>query len=58
MAHYLSLFDTLIFFFSQFLNDNFDYDELTALEQLSAYGLKNLMFDIAKVNILVVDMQV
>lgn len=34
--------------FSQFLNDNFDYDELTALEQLSAYGLKNFMFDVAK----------
>lgn len=36
---------------SQFLNDNFDYDEATALEQLSAYGLKSLMFDVAKVNI-------
>ena len=36
---------------SQFLNDNFDYDEVTALEQLSAYGLKSLMFDVAKVNI-------
>jgi len=34
---------------SQFLNDNFDYDEVTALEQLSAYGLKSLMFDVAKV---------
>ncbi|KAL9959343.1 hypothetical protein ACROYT_G032657 [Oculina patagonica] len=34
--------------FSQFLNDNFDYDEMTALEQLSAYGLKSLMFDVAK----------
>lgn len=33
---------------SQFLNDNFDYDEVTALEQLSAYGLKSLMFDVAK----------
>ena len=41
----------LIFFiiFSQFLNDNFDYDESTALEQLSAFGLKNFMFDVAKV---------
>ena len=37
---------------SQFLNDNFDYDEVTALEQLSAYGLKSLMFDVAKVNII------
>ena len=35
---------------SQFLNDNFDYDEMTALEQLSVYGLKSLMFDVAKVN--------
>lgn len=25
-----------------------DYDELTALDQLSAYGLKNFMFDVAK----------
>ena len=41
-----------MFAFSQFLNDNFDYDELTALEQLSAYGLKSLMFDVAKVRIL------
>ena len=38
-----------IFFFSQFLNDNFDYDEGTALEQLSTYGLKSFMFDVAKV---------
>ena len=37
---------------SQFLNDNFDYDEETALEQLSAYGLKSFMFDVAKVNII------
>lgn len=37
---------------SQFLNDNFDYDEVTALEQLSEYGLKSLMFDVAKVDIL------
>ena len=42
LHHYVS--------FSQFLNDNFDYDELTALEQLSAYGLKNFMFDVAKVS--------
>ena len=35
--------------FSQFLNDNFDYDESTALEQLSAFGLKSFMFDVAKV---------
>ncbi|XP_074613691.1 uncharacterized protein LOC141873555 isoform X3 [Acropora palmata] len=34
--------------FSQFLNDNFDYDEVTALEQLAAYGLKGFMFDLAK----------
>ncbi|XP_068758844.1 uncharacterized protein [Montipora capricornis] len=34
--------------FSQFLNDNFDYDEVTALEQLAAYGMKNFMFDVAK----------
>ena len=41
----------MIFFitFSQFLNDNFDYDESTALEQLLAFGLKNFMFDVAKV---------
>ena len=42
-----------IFFFSQFLNDNFDYDEVTALEQLSAYGLKSFMFDVAKVIIII-----
>ena len=39
----------MVFSLSQFLNDNFDYDEVTALEQLSAYGLKNFMFDVAKV---------
>ena len=38
--------------FSQFLNDNFDYDEVTALEQLAAYGMKNFMFDVAKVIII------
>lgn len=27
-----------------------DYDELTALDQLSACGLKNFMFDVAKVS--------
>ena len=43
-----------IFFFSQFLNDNFDYDEGTALEQLSAYGLKSFMFDVAKVIIIII----
>ena len=45
-----ALFFNIIVSFSQFLNDNFDYDELTALEQLSAYGLKNFMFDVAKVS--------
>ena len=45
------IFNIIIYVsFSQFLNDNFDYDELTALEQLSAYGLKNFMFDVAKVS--------
>ena len=38
--------------FSQFLNDNFDYDEVTALEQLAAYSMKNFMFDVAKVIII------
>ena len=43
-----------VFFFSQFLNDNFDYDEVAALEQLSAYGLKSFMFDVAKVIIVII----
>lgn len=45
------LYNALIF--SQFLNDNFDYDEVTALEQLAAYGLKGFMFDLAKVILII-----
>ncbi|EDO45418.1 predicted protein [Nematostella vectensis] len=34
---------------SQFINDNFDYDEGFALELLSIHGLKEHIFDLAKV---------
>ncbi|XP_048580642.1 uncharacterized protein LOC5517399 isoform X2 [Nematostella vectensis] len=34
--------------FSQFINDNFDYDESFALELLSIHGLKEHIFDLAK----------
>jgi hypothetical protein len=34
---------------SQFINDNFDYDERSALELLSSYGLEGFLFQVAKV---------
>ena len=37
-------------FSSQFINDNFDYDERNALELLSSYGLEEYLFQVAKVS--------
>ena len=48
----LVCFHSFLSYYSQFINDNFDYDERCALELLSAYGLKEYMFDVAKVQVL------
>lgn len=40
----------LSFCFSQFINDNFDYDEHGALELLASYGLEECLFQVAKVS--------
>ncbi|XP_031571187.1 uncharacterized protein LOC116305433 [Actinia tenebrosa] len=41
--------------FSQFLNDNFDYDEYCALKLLASHGLKEHVFDVAKARGLMIE---
>ncbi|KAK3700687.1 hypothetical protein QZH41_015637 [Actinostola sp. cb2023] len=41
--------------FSQFINDNFDYDQFCALKLLASHGLKDHMFDVAKARGLMVE---
>ena len=36
---------------SQFINDNFDYDEHSALKLLASFGLEEYLFQVAKVRI-------
>lgn len=46
----LTDFNRLIIFSSQFINDNFDYDEHSALELLASYRLEEYLFQVAKVS--------